>query len=66
MINQYAQSLLSLRRELDNRIDNEIEETLRGRGDSAKLKDSLEYIIENSHVLKGLYKDYETSMSKDK
>ena len=66
MFNQYIQSLLSLRRELDDRIDNEIEETLRGRGDSSKLKDSLEYRLDESHALRGTYKEYEASISKDK
>ena len=57
--NNYIIELQSLRRSLENRIDNEIEECMRGRGDSSRLKDSLEYIIETSNVLKGLYKEDE-------
>ena len=57
--NNYIIELQSLRRSLENRIDNEIEECMRGRGDSSRLKDGLEYIIETSNVLKGLYKEDE-------
>lgn len=57
--NRYIVALQGLRKEFENRIDSEIEETLRGRGDSAKLKDSLEYIIESSKLLDGLYKEDE-------
>lgn len=39
--------LLSLRRDIDNRIDNEIESFLRGHGDKEKLLESLIYIIEH-------------------
>ena len=39
--------------EYENCIDNEIEECIRGRGDLSGLKDSLEYIIKTSNVLKG-------------
>lgn len=58
--NNYIAALQSLRKDLENRIDNEIEECMRGRGDSAKLKNSLEYVIEQSHVLRGIYKEDET------
>ena len=58
--NNYIVALQVLRRGLENRIDNEIEECMRGRGDSSRLKDSLEYIIETSNVLKGAYKEDET------
>lgn len=58
--NNYIAALQSLRKDLENRIDNEIEECMRGRGDSAKLKDSLEYVIEQSQVLRGTYKEDET------
>lgn len=58
--NNYIAALQSLRKDLENRIDNEIEECMRGRGDSAKLKDSLEYVIEESQVLRGTYKEDET------
>ena len=58
--NNYIATLQSLRKDLENRIDNEIEECMRGRGNSAKLKDSLEYVIEQSQVLRGTYKEDET------
>lgn len=58
--NNYIIELQSLRRKLENKIDNEIEECMRGRGDSSRLKDSLEYVIETSNVLKGAYKEDET------
>ncbi len=45
MYNYYIASLQGLRRAIDNRIDSEIEEAMRKRGDSEKLKDSLRYII---------------------
>ena len=51
--NNYIIALQSLRRSLENCIDNEIEECIRGRGDLSGLKDSLEYIIKTSNVLKG-------------
>lgn len=57
--NRYIAALQGLRKELENRIDNEIEEVMRGRGDSTRLKDSLEYVIESSKLLDGLYKDEE-------
>lgn len=57
--NGYIIALQALRRDVEHRIDNEIEECLRGRGNSARLKDSLEYLIETSNVLKGIYKDDE-------
>lgn len=43
MNTQYIKALLDLRRTIDNRIDNEIEETLRGREDSERLMESIEY-----------------------
>ena len=57
--NNYIITLQSLRRSLEDRIDNEIEECMRGRGDSSRLKDSLEYVIESSNVLKGAYREDE-------
>lgn len=57
--NSYIMALQALRRDVEHRIDNEIEECLRGRGDSSRLKDSLEYLIETSNVLKGIYKEDE-------
>jgi hypothetical protein len=57
--NRYIAALQGLRKESENRIDSEIEETMRGRGNSARLKDSLEYIIESSKLLDGLYKEEE-------
>ena len=59
--NRYIAELMSLRKSLENRIEDEIEECMRGRGNSAKLKESLEYIIEESHVLKGIYKEQESN-----
>ena len=58
--NNYIIELQSLRRKLENKIDNEIEECMRGWGDSSRLKDSLEYVIETTNVLKGAYKEDET------
>ena len=57
--NNYIITLQSLRRSLEDRIDNEIEECMRGRGNSSRLKDSLEYVIESSNVLKGAYREDE-------
>lgn len=57
--NMYILDLISLRKQFENRIDTEIEETMKGRGDSTKLEDSLNYIIETANVLKGCYKEYE-------
>ena len=57
--NNHIIALQSLRRSLEDRIDNEIEECMRGRGDSSRLKDSLEYVIESSNVLKGAYREDE-------
>ena len=57
--NNYIIALQSLRRSLEDRIDNEVEECMRGRGDSSRLKDSLEYVIESSNVLKGAYREDE-------
>lgn len=60
MYNHYISGFLDLRRNIENRIDNEIEEVMRGRGSSEKLKDSLKYLIEDSNVLNGAFKKYET------
>lgn len=59
--NNYIIGLQVLRRDFDNRIDNEIEECMRGRGDSKKLKESLEYMIETSVTLNGQFKYDETA-----
>lgn len=59
MYNQYIAGLISLRRELNNIIDSEIEEAMRGRGSSEKLKDSLEYRLEEAQILHGRYKEHE-------
>lgn len=46
-IKERIKELIYLRRELDNRIDNEIEEVLRERGrDDKELKESLEWVLE--------------------
>lgn len=60
MYNYYIAGLQGLRRSIDNKIDSEIEEAMRGRGNSEKLKDSLRYIIEDDNVLDGRLKKYET------
>lgn len=60
MYNNYISGLLSLRRELDNLIDNEVEETLRGRGDSARLKESIKYRLNDTGAINGRYKEEET------
>ena len=57
--NVYLSSLLDLRRELENRIDSEVEDCMRGRADSEKLKESILYIIEHNYALDGGYKQYE-------
>jgi len=57
--NAYISALQNLRREIENRIDEEIEETMRGRGDSLKFKASLEYTLNDSGVLNGRYKSDE-------
>lgn len=57
--NDYIEALLNLRRNFEIKIDNEIEECMRGRGDSNRLKESLESLISNSNVLKGKYTDDE-------
>lgn len=58
-MNQYISGLLSLRREIDNRIDNEIEDVIRKCGNSCQLKKSLEYVIEDNAALNGRYSKYE-------
>lgn len=60
MYNHYISGLLDLRRNIESRIDGEIEDVMRGKGNSEKLKDSLEYLIEDSNVLSGAVKKYET------
>ena len=57
--NVYASSLLDLRREIESRIDSEVEDWMRGRADSGKLKESLLYIIEHNYALDGGYKKEE-------
>lgn len=57
--NNYIVALQGLRKSLEDRIDSEIEECMRGRGNSERLKDSLLYLIEDSGVLKGIYKEDE-------
>ena len=57
--NQYLSSLLGLRQGLENKIDAEIDSWMRGRADSEHLKESLLWVIEESSVLKGFYKDSE-------
>lgn len=57
--NRYILDLHALRRDFENRIDNEIEECMRGRANPARLKDSLKYIIETSNVLNSTYKEDE-------
>lgn len=64
MSNSYISGLLSLRRDIDNLIDNEVEETLRGRGNSDKLKESLQYRLDEAGALNGRYKDDETALKK--
>lgn len=58
--NNYIEALLALRRNFETKIDNEIEECMRGRGDSNRLKETLEYLISDSAVLRGKYIDEET------
>ena len=57
--NQYVSSLITLRNDLINKIDGEIEAWMRGRANSDNLKDGLLYVIEESSALKGLYKEWE-------
>lgn len=64
MYNNYISGLMALRRDLDNLIDNEIEETLRGRGDSASLKESLMYRLNDTGAINGRYKEEETVFKK--
>ena len=65
MFNLYISGLLNLRREIDNKIDNEIEECTRGRGDSEGLVHSLEYILQNNATLSGRYKNDEKTFNKE-
>lgn len=57
--NNYISELISLRRDLENRIDREIEDSMNGMGDSKRLKESIECVIELSPALKGKYKKEE-------
>lgn len=66
MYNHYIAGLLDLRRNIESRIDGEIEDVMRGRGNSEKLKDSLEYLIEDSNVLNGAFKKYEVMRIENK
>ena len=59
MYNVYIDSLLSLRRDIDSRIDNEIEETMRGRGCSSNLRLSLLHILDDNCCLSGKYAEHE-------
>lgn len=58
--NHYISGLLELRRRLDNRIDNEIEDCMRNRGNSESLKESLLYILNDNAAINGAYKKEET------
>ena len=58
--NNYIVSLQDLRRRIEQRIDNEIEDCMRGRGNSERLKESLEYILNDNSALRGHYKDEES------
>lgn len=64
MYNNYISGLMSLRRDLDNLIDNEIEDTLRGRGNSESLKESLMYKLNDAGAINGRYKEDETAFKK--
>lgn len=56
--NNYISGLMSLRRKLHSRIDNEIEDIMRNRGNPEILKESLTYIIEEDiRVLTKYYND---------
>lgn len=46
MDTRYINALLTLEQSLISRIHNEIEEELRGRGDSEKFKESMRYRLE--------------------
>lgn len=65
MHNIYISGLMSLRRDLDNLIDNEIENTLKGRGNSASLKESLLYRLDDTGAINGRYKAEETAFKTD-
>ena len=60
--NNYISGLLALRREINSRIDTEIENTIKGRGNSRGFKESITYVVEESPVLNGRYREDETSM----
>ena len=57
--NNYIASLQDLRRRIEQRIDNEIEDCMRGRGNSERLKESIEYVLNDNTALSGRYKDEE-------
>ena len=59
MYNMYIQSLIHLRRKLDERIDVEIFNAMRGRANSEDLKECLNGIIADSEACRGKYKEYE-------
>ena len=61
--NVYVSALLDLRRELESRIDSEVEDWMRGRADSERLKESILYIIEHNYALDGGYKQDEKIQS---
>lgn len=50
--NNYIAQLMTLRRSIEARIDNEIEDALRGYGDSKRFQESMEYVLENSFAFK--------------
>lgn len=52
MDSSYITDLLALRRQVENRIDNEIQDCLRGRENPDKVKESLNYMIDTSHAFK--------------
>lgn len=55
--NAYINSLLDLERVITARIHSEIEDTIAGRGDSLRLKESIIYVLDDK--LNGRYKDDE-------
>lgn len=57
--NPYILSLMTLRKSIENRIDVEIEETMRGRGNHKNLKESLKSMIDESTAIRGRYSEYE-------
>ena len=61
--NVYVSALLDLRRAIESRIDSEVEDWMRGRADSERLKESILYIIEHNYALDGGYKQDEKIQS---